>query len=118
MTVCDLADLTFRVPSLCVHGFPTRLSCVRACVRACVCACVCVRACVRVCVYVCVRARARYCGLGADCGPLLAGVLASATTGMTKLLLRGNQIRCDGLKFLSLALRKNKVLQVCVCVCA
>lgn len=53
-----------------------------------------------------------YCGLGPDCAPLLATVLASPTTGLTKLLLRGNQIRCSGLRFLSLALRKNKTLQV------
>jgi len=52
-----------------------------------------------------------YCGLSPATGPILAGLLASPTCGLTKLLLRGNHLRCDGLKFISLALRKNKILQ-------
>lgn len=53
-----------------------------------------------------------YCGLGPDCGPILSGVLAAPKTGLSKLMLRGNQLRCAGLRFIALALRKNKALTV------
>ena len=51
-----------------------------------------------------------YCKLGPDCGPMLGGILASAKTGLSKMKLKGNHLRCDGLQFLALSLRRNKAL--------
>lgn len=50
------------------------------------------------------------CGLEPECGPILGGILASAKTGLSKLVLKHNKLRCAGLRFLGMSLRRNTKL--------